>query len=82
MVGTTEVNIPLSDNIDVEAELARLNKELDYYKGFKASVEKKLNNERFIANAPAAVVEGERRKFADAEAKIDNLSQAIAALSK
>ena len=82
MVGTTEVNIPLLSTIDVEAELARLNKDLEYFKGFKASVEKKLGNERFVANAPAPVVEAERRKLADADAKIENLTQAIAALSK
>lgn len=82
MVGTTEINVPLTNNIDIEAELAKLNKELDYYKGFKQSVEKKLSNERFVSNAPAAVVEGERKKFADAEAKIESLTQAIAALNK
>ncbi|MDE7025457.1 MAG: class I tRNA ligase family protein, partial [Paramuribaculum sp.] len=80
MVGTTEVNIPLANNIDVEAELAKLQKDLDYYIGFKTSVEKKLNNERFVSNAPAAVVDGERKKLADAEAKISNLTQAIQAL--
>ncbi len=82
MVGTTEVNIPLTSNINVEAELEKLNKDLDYYRGFLASVEKKLSNERFVANAPAAVVEGERRKQADAASKIASLTQAIAALSK
>ena len=82
MVGTTEVNVPLSDNIDVEAELAKLRKDLDYYQGFRTSVMKKLSNERFVANAPAAVVDGERRKLADADAKIANLTAAIEALSK
>lgn len=80
MVGTTEINIPLANNIDVEAELAKLKKDLDYYTGFRTSVEKKLSNERFVANAPAPVVEGERKKLADAEAKIANLTQAITAL--
>lgn len=82
MVGTTEVNVPLSDNIDVEAELAKLRKDLDYYQGFRTSVMKKLSNERFVSNAPAAVVDGERRKLADADAKIANLTAAIEALSK
>ncbi len=82
MVGTTEVNVPLSDNIDVEAELAKLRRDLDYYQGFRTSVMKKLSNERFVANAPAAVVDGERRKLADADAKIANLTAAIEALSK
>ncbi|MBQ9074177.1 MAG: class I tRNA ligase family protein, partial [Muribaculaceae bacterium] len=82
MVGTTEFNVPLANNIDVEAELAKLSKDLDYYKGFKESVLKKLSNERFVNNAPAAVVEGERRKLADAETKIKNLEESIAALKK
>lgn len=82
MVGTTEVNVPLADNIDIEAELTRLKKDLDYYQGFKASVLKKLSNERFVSNAPAAVVEGERRKLSDAESKIASLTAAIEALGK
>ena len=82
MVGTTEVNVPLTANIDVEAELAKLRKDLDYYQGFRASVLKKLSNERFVANAPAAVVEGERNKLADADTKIANLTAAIEALTK
>ncbi len=80
MVGTTEYNVPLLNSIDVEAELAKLDKELAYLQGFKASVEKKLGNERFVANAPAAVVEGERKKLADAEAKLANITASIAAL--
>ena len=82
MVGTTEVNVPLLSSIDVEAELAKLNKDLTYYEGFRTSVMKKLSNERFVSNAPAAVVEGERHKLADAESKIESLKAAIAALTK
>ena len=67
LVGTTEYEVPMASSIDVEAELARLRKEHDYYTGFRASVMKKLGNERFVNNAPAAVVEVERRKLADAE---------------
>ncbi|MDE7396284.1 MAG: valine--tRNA ligase, partial [Muribaculum sp.] len=81
MVDTTEFNIPVTSNIDVEAELARLNKDLAYYEGFLASVMKKLSNERFVNNAPAAVVEAERRKQADAEAKISSLKASIQALA-
>lgn len=80
MVGTTEFNIPLLNNMDVEAELAKLTKELDYLRGFRASVEKKLSNERFVNNAPAAVVEAERKKLSDATTKIDAIEQTIAAL--
>ena len=82
MVGTTVFNVPLTDNIDVAAELEKLNKDLTYYRGFLASVEKKLSNERFVNNAPAAVVEGERRKQADAQSRIAALEASIAALSK
>jgi valyl-tRNA synthetase len=81
MVGTTEFNVPLANNIDVEAELEKLNKDLEYQLGFLASVQKKLSNERFVNNAPAAVVEGERKKLADAESKIASLKESIAALS-
>ena len=82
MVGTTEFNVPLANNIDVEAELEKLNKELVYYKGFKESVLKKLSNERFVNNAPVAVVEGERKKLADAETKIKTIEESIVALQK
>ena len=82
MVGTTEFNVPLTNNIDIEAELAKLNKDLEYQRGFLISVQKKLSNERFVNNAPQAVVEGERRKLADAETKIKALEESIAALSK
>ena len=80
LVGTTEFEVPMASNIDVEAELARLRKEYEYYKGFKASVEKKLSNERFVGNAPAAVVENERNKLADAEQKLASIAASIAAL--
>ncbi|MCM1349531.1 MAG: valine--tRNA ligase [Firmicutes bacterium] len=81
IVGRTEINVPLGKSIDLESELARLNKELDYIQGFRTSVMKKLGNERFVNNAPAAVVEAERKKLADADAKIANLEAAIKSLS-
>lgn len=80
MAGTTEFNVPLTQNIDVKAEIERLEKELDYLRGFLASVMKKLSNERFVNNAPANVVEVERQKQADAETKIKNIEQTLAAL--
>ena len=80
MVGTTEFNIPLLNNMDVEAEIAKLTKELDYLRGFRASVEKKLSNERFVNNAPAAVVEAERKKLSDATTKITTIEQTLTAL--
>lgn len=81
MVGTTEFNIPLSGKIDASAELERLRKEEAYLEGFLASVMKKLSNERFVNNAPAAVVEGEKKKQADSESKLANIRASIAALS-
>jgi len=82
MVGTTKFNIPLADTIDTAAELQRLHKDLDYNRGFLQSVERKLSNERFVNNAPAAVVDGERKKLADAQARIAALEASIAALEK
>lgn len=80
MVGTTEYAVPMSQNTDVEAEKARLTKDLAYFEGFLKSVEKKLANERFVAGAPAAVVEAERRKQADATAKIATIKASLEAL--
>lgn len=81
IAGTTTYEVPLADMIDTEAERAKLAKEIGYLNGFKASIEKKLSNERFVAKAPAAVVEGERKKLADAEAKIAQLTDSLQALS-
>ena len=65
---------------DVEAEKARIEKDIKYYEGFKASVEKKLSNERFVNNAPEAVVAGERKKLDDANTKLAALRATLAAL--
>ncbi len=81
LVGTLEFNIPQSQNLDVQAEKARIQKEIDYLEGFKKSVEKKLGNERFVANAPEAVVNAERKKLSDADSKLDTLRQSLAALN-
>ena len=80
MVGTTEFAVPLHDNINVAEEIEKLEKELEYAKGFLASVEKKLSNERFVANAPEEVVAAERKKQADAQSKIATLQETLAAL--
>ncbi len=82
LVGTTEYAVPLGNNIDVEAELAKLNEDLKYMQGFLRTVMGKLSNERFVNNAPAQVVELERKKKADAESKIKSIEERIAALSK
>ena len=80
LVGTTEFAVPLHDNINVAEEIEKLEKELQYTQGFLASVEKKLSNERFVANAPEAVVAAERKKQADAQSKIATLQETLAAL--
>ncbi len=72
--------INLAGELDVEAELANAEKELAYNLGFKKSVEAKLSNERFVNNAKPEVVEKERQKLADAEAKIKALEESIARL--
>ncbi len=82
LVGTTEYAVPLGNNIDVEAELTKLNEDLKYMQGFLRTVMGKLGNERFVNNAPAQVVELERKKKADAESKIKSIEERIAALSK
>ncbi len=76
-VGTNELYIPLAGSIDVEAELKKLREELSYNKGFLASVMKKLGNERFVQNAPANVLDLERKKKSDTEAKIITLEERI-----
>ena len=80
IVGATEYSVPLEGKINVEEELAKLNKDLEYYTKFLAGVEKKLANERFVANAPEAVVAVERKKKADAEEKLTAIRAALAAL--
>jgi len=82
MVGTTEYAVPLGNLIDAEAEIARMEAELKHKEGFLQGVLKKLNNEKFINNAPAAVLEMERKKQADAESIIKSLKESIAALKK
>ena len=80
IVGSTEFFVPLTGSVDVEAEIKKLEEELKYAKGFLQSVEAKLSNERFVNGAPAAVVEKERKKKADAEAKIAVIEQQLAGL--
>ena len=75
-----EFFVPVSGKIDVEAEKNKLEEELKYTKGFLASVQKKLSNERFVNNAPEQVVAIEKKKQADAEAKIAALEASLAAL--
>ena len=81
-VRTTEYAVPLGNLINVEEELAKLQEELKYQKGFLTSVMKKLGNENFVSKAPAKVIEMEKKKQADAESKIKSIEESIAALTK
>ncbi len=80
LAGKDECYVPLENNIDVDAERERIEKELEYLKGFLVSVDKKLSNERFVQNAKPEIVENEKSKKADAEAKIKILQESLIAL--
>ncbi|MBO5613607.1 MAG: valine--tRNA ligase [Prevotella sp.] len=82
MIGTREYAVPLGNLIDVEAELAKAEAQLKHLQGFLMGVRKKLSNERFVANAPEAVVALERKKESDSLEKIAALEQTIAELKK
>ena len=77
-----EFFVNIAGEIDAEQEAVNQQKELDYTIGFRDSVQKKLSNEKFVANAKSDVVERERQKLADAEAKIKALEESLAALRK
>ena len=81
MIGTTECFVPMSQNVNKEEELKKLQEDLKYAEGFLNSVLKKLSNEKFVNGAPAAVIEKERNKQRDAETKIAALKAQIAALA-
>jgi len=80
IVKAVEYFIPLGDLVDAEEELKKMEEELKYTQGFLTSVQKKMSNERFVNNAPAKVVEIEKKKMADAEAKIKVLEDRIASM--
>jgi valyl-tRNA synthetase len=82
MVGTTEYFVPLAGKIDVESEIAKLEEDLKYNKGFLINVMKKLENERFVSNAPQSVLDLERKKKSDAESKIRSIEEALKSLKK
>ena len=77
MVRTTEFYIPLGNKLDADAEIKKLNEELDYLRGFLVSVMKKLNNEKFMSNAPSTVIDSEMKKKSDAESKIKTLEERL-----
>jgi len=80
IVKNVEYFVPVGEKVDASEERARLQADLDYTRGFLASVQKKLQNERFISNAPEAVVSREKQKAADAEAKISVLESQLSRL--
>lgn len=80
MVGTNEFAVPVGNLIDVAAELKKQEDQLKHLEGFLAGIKKKLANEKFVANAPEAVVALERKKQSDSEEKIASLRQSITEL--
>ncbi len=80
LAGKDECYVALENNIDVDAEKERISKEIEYLKGFLISVDKKLSNERFVQNAKPEIVENEKNKKADAEAKIQILEESLKSL--
>jgi len=81
LVNVNEYYIPLEENVDVEAEKKKLEEEINYLKGFLNAVDKKLSNKKFVDNAPDKVVGIEKKKKADAEAKLQLLQDQIASFN-
>jgi len=80
VVDNNEYYLPVSEEIDVEAEKEKIESEIKYLSGFIKSVDKKLSNERFVNNAPEQVVDLEKKKKSDAEAKIAALTNSLESL--
>ena len=80
LVGAVEYAVKMEGRINVEEEIAKMEKEIVYLQGFLKGVNAKLSNERFVANAKPEIVENERKKKADAEGKIAVLEESIAKL--
>ena len=80
LIGTEEYAVPLGNLIDAAAEIEKAETEIKRLQGFMMGIQKKLGNERFVQNAPAQVVELERKKLSDAESKIAALQETINAL--
>lgn len=78
--GTEKYFVVLNQEIDTAAEREKLTKELEYQKGFVAGIERKLSNEKFVAGAPVAVVDSERKKLADGLARMSMIEESLALL--
>lgn len=81
LVKTSDFFVPFGENVDLEGEREKLTKELEYYRGFLISVDKKLSNEKFVSSAPAAVVDAEKKKQADAQMKIATITEKLSSLN-
>ena len=79
-MGAVEISVPLSENLDLGEEKKKTEEELTYLRGFLASVEKKLSNEKFVANAKPEIVENERKKQKDTLEKIAILEEKLKSL--
>lgn len=77
LAGTAEILVYISENIDIQSEKSRIGEELSYLKGFLKSVDAKLSNEKFVANANSEIVERERQKKSDTEQKIEHLEKQL-----
>ena len=75
MVGLLECFIPLGDKLDNESEREKREKEIEYYEGLRTLILKKLENPKFVNKAPAAVIDAEKKKLADTEAKLAALRE-------
>ena len=82
MVRTHEMFVKMDGLVNVEEEIEKAEKDLEHQQKFLQGVRAKLSNERFVANAPAAVIENERKKEADALSKIESLEAKIKSLKK
>ncbi|MEC7646508.1 MAG: valine--tRNA ligase [Bacteroidota bacterium] len=82
MVKSNEFFIPIGNSINIESEIKKLKKELEYNEGFLKSVENKLNNEKFVKNAPSQVVDNEKNKMIDIKSKIQIITNKISSFQK
>lgn len=82
MADNTEFYIPMPEAVNIEAEKEKLEKEIAYLKGFLASVEKKLSNDKFMGSAPEQVIENEKKKKSDAEIKLSLFEEQLDSFKK
>ncbi|MGC4056975.1 MAG: hypothetical protein QM743_02500 [Chitinophagaceae bacterium] len=80
VVGADKLYVSSDESVDTGAQKQQLQKDLDYLKGFLQSVDKKLSNEKFVSNAKPEVIDAERKKQADAQAKIKAIEESLSLL--